>query len=205
MITFDKEDSLVFEIRKHWLVVVSQLVVLLFFALLPLVLFYLYFDISKIINFFEGNLSSFLIFIYTAWLLFLWVVAFIFWTDYYLDVWIITKKKILDVDQKGLFRREVSFLHLEKIQDITYKIEGFIPTLLNYGDISVKTAGNIGGFEIKRVPNPAFVQAKMNETLIVLREKERRRARKDIRLSMIKSFRDLSGNSSSDSLGNEIA
>lgn len=205
MITFDKEDKLVFEIRKHWLVVVSQLVILFFFALLPLVLFHFYFDISKIVNFFEGNLSSFLIFIYTAWLLFLWVIAFIFWTDYYLDVWIITKKKILDVDQKGLFRREVSFLHLEKIQDITYKIEGLIPTLLNYGDISVKTAGNIGGFEIKRVPNPAFVQAKMNETLIVLREKERRRARKDIRLSMIKSFKDISGDSSRDSLGNEIA
>jgi hypothetical protein len=84
-----------------------------------------------------------------------------------LDVWIITSKKIIDVEQHSLFRREISIMNLEKIQDITFEIRGFIPTLFNYGDIKVQTAGAVGSFLIRGVPNPALIQIKLNEAIVL--------------------------------------
>lgn len=190
MINFDKDENLLIEIRKHWLVFVSEIFILAIFSIMPLMIFYSSFDFSRIINLFEGNLSSLLTFIYLVWLLLLWVAGFVFWTDYYLDVWIITDKKILDIEQKGFFRREVSFLNLEKIQDVTYEVDGFIQTFLNYGNINVKTAGNIEGFFIKGVPNPALVRAKINEALIIFKTKNRERIKKDIRESLLEKIKD---------------
>ena len=91
---------------------------------------------------------------------------FVFWTNYYLDVWIITNKKILNVDQHGLFKREVIVLHLDKIQDITYMVDGLVATTLNYGNIKVTTAGKEAEFVLPGIPNPALVQAKINEALL---------------------------------------
>ncbi|MDD3003248.1 MAG: PH domain-containing protein [Candidatus Shapirobacteria bacterium] len=193
MINFDKDENLLIEIRKHWLVFVSEVFVLIVFSIMPLMIFSFSFDFSRIVNFFEGNLSSLLTFIYLAWLLLLWVAGFIFWTDYYLDVWVITDKKLLDIEQKGFFRREVSFLNLEKIQDVTYEIDGLIQTFLNYGDINVKTAGNVEGFFIGGVPNPALVRAKINEALIIFKTKNRERIKKDIRESLLEKIKTSEG------------
>jgi len=167
MINFEKNEHIVFEVRKHWLVIVSEIGLLIIFSLIPiLVLSYLPKDLIRV-TLAEGSLSSLIVFIYSVWLMILWLVGFVMWTDYYLDVWIVTNKRIMDVEQKGLFKREISTLHLDKIQDITFKIRGLIPTLLNYGDIYVRTASSTGDFTIPGVPNPPFVQAKINEALIL--------------------------------------
>lgn len=169
MIEIDKDEHIVFEVRKHWLVFGTEMTFLIILALVPLLV--LSFISNSGINF--GRLISLVDFIslfsffYSLWLLIIWVVGFIIWTNYYLDVWIITSKKIVDVEQYGLFKRQVSILHLEKIQDITYDVHGVLQTLFGYGDLLVQTAGSSGSFPIKGVPNPALVQAKLNEAIIL--------------------------------------
>ena len=43
---------------------------------------------------------------------------------------------------------------MERIQDITIDIHGIIPTLLDFGDIHVQTAGDSQEFVMKGAPNP---------------------------------------------------
>lgn len=155
MIEFDKDEHVIFEIRKHWATFFFEVLILVLLAILPIIL----------ISNFELKTISLFIFFYSLWLLILWVAGFIFWVDYYLDVWIVTSKKIIDVEQNGFFSREISFIHLDKIQDITYEIKGMIPSMMNYGNVEVQTAGFEHGFIIKGVPNPAQVQSKLNEAL----------------------------------------
>ena len=83
-----------------------------------------------------------------------WIFFFLLWIDYYFDVWIITNKRVVNVEQKGLFNREVSELELERIQDITTDVKGVIPTFLNYGDVYVQTAGKTERFDFADVPDP---------------------------------------------------
>jgi uncharacterized membrane protein YdbT with pleckstrin-like domain len=76
------------------------------------------------------------------------------WTDYYLDVWIVTNRRVIDVEQRGLFSREIATMQLSKIQDITTEVKGFLPTLIGFGDVHVQTAGLEREFVIRGVPHP---------------------------------------------------
>ena len=101
------------------------------------------------------NLAEFLLNFYV---LFMWYFLFKALADFYLDTWIVTDHRILDIHQLGLFKRDVSELRLSKIQDITVKIEGLLPTFFNYGTVIIQTAGVIPEFRFEQVPSPQQVK-----------------------------------------------
>lgn len=88
--------------------------------------------------------------------------AFI-WIDYWLDVWVVTNQRIINIEQKGLFARNISELHFQSVQDVTSKVHGLIPTLLNYGDVEVQTAAEKGRFLFRNIPDPYKVRAMLIE------------------------------------------
>lgn len=90
--------------------------------------------------------------------MFLWLGLFISWIDYYLDIWIVTDQRIVNIEQIGLFRREVSELEHGKIQDVTSEVKGIIPTLFKFGDIYVQTAGEKERFVFKQIVDPVRVR-----------------------------------------------
>lgn len=99
------------------------------------------------------------VFVYAVWLLALWGFFAIQWTNFYLDVWYVTQKRIIDVEQKGIFHREISNLRFDKIQDISIEVTGFIATMLNFGDIHVQTAAeDSSDFFMKDARNPERVR-----------------------------------------------
>lgn len=138
----DIDEHVVFEVRKHWIVFVGYALLLLFMCIVPVILFELIkLFVPNILDFnFHGNKGALFLFFYSLWLLFLWVSFFIEWTKYYLDVWYVTEKRIIAIDQKNIFHREISNLHFNKIQDVTLEIQGFISTMLKFGNIRVQTA-----------------------------------------------------------------
>lgn len=165
MIQLDKDEHILFEVRKHWFVFSLEITILFLIGLVPAIVFSALSGLPVNFASSAGSLTYLMIFIYSAWVFILWIVGFMFWTDYYLDIWIITNKKIIDVEQLGLFRREISILHLDKIQDITSEVRGLLPTIINYGTIHVQTAGQQREFIIKDVPKPDQVRFKLNEAL----------------------------------------
>lgn len=89
---------------------------------------------------------------------------------YYLDVWIITTERMIDIEQFGLFSRSISELELFQIQDVTTDMHGVFPTFFNYGDVSVKTASANASIIAKQVHNPN----KIREALVHLADADRR-------------------------------
>jgi hypothetical protein len=89
-----------------------------------------------------------------CWWLLLWSSAFNLFTRYFLNAWIITNQRIVEIEQKGFFNREVSSLLLNRIQDVTIDTDGLLHSLLDIGDINVQTAGSVDRFTMDNVPNP---------------------------------------------------
>ena len=104
----------------------------------------------------DGTFVS--IMLVSLWLLFIWIIFFIIWTNYYLDILIITNKRIIDVNQKRLFNREISVSQLKHIEDVTTETVGIIATLLNFGNMQIQTAGEKREFIVKNIPNPSNVR-----------------------------------------------
>lgn len=152
-----KDERVLRFIRRHWIAVF--LIILGFLAMggIPLALGLYFFD--TIAPFFTrpviGPVITMGICVY---FLLVWLFTFIEFTDYYLDTWIITNKRILDIEQKGLFNRTASELHLTQVQDCTAETKGFFQTMLNYGHVYIQTAGEMGRFHFQLIPRPEQVR-----------------------------------------------
>ncbi len=111
-------------------------------------------------------------FILGASLFFLYGLMFCFQTfiDYWLDVFIVTDRRILDIRQSGLFSRTVAELRLYRIQDVTSKIKGFWHTIFSFGDISIQTASEVDHFKFINIPHPN----KLAKIILELSEKDRK-------------------------------
>ena len=77
---------------------------------------------------------------------------------WYFNIYIVTNKRLIDVDFKPLFIKRVSETNYEKIEDTSYQLSNFIQTIFNYGCVYVQTAAEKREFEFNNVPNPAKVQ-----------------------------------------------
>lgn len=114
---------------------------------------------------FLAGISSFVWYLlsiaYTFWLLILWILLFIMWTNYYLDMLILTDKKVIRVEQNALFSREMSSFRLDRLQDITVEVNGIIATVLNFGTVYIETAGEKEEFVMRGVGHPYEVKNKI--------------------------------------------
>ena len=150
MIRLDPEETILLTMRRHWFALVAPGGTFLVMLVVPPLALYFgapYFPLLRdpaMLPVVKFGLAIYLAAVATAILL--------FWLDYYLDVWIITDRRIIDIEQYGLFHREISEIAMERIQNVTIEIPGFIPTLLNFGNMRIETAGE-GKFTIASVPH----------------------------------------------------
>jgi hypothetical protein len=182
MIRLRDDEHMIAIIRKHWFDLVAKTVGLAILLVTPY-LIYAAFQVAISQN---TDLSTQLIgaqglqfplplaiFLGSLWGLVMWTRFFSVWTDHYLDVWVLTNRRLIDIDQIGFFNRRMASFRLERIQDITIRVEGFISTLLNYGDIHVQTAGEDQQFIIKSIPRPKDVkQAVLDQFDVVMERSE---------------------------------
>ncbi|MFA5926133.1 MAG: PH domain-containing protein [Parcubacteria group bacterium] len=160
-------EKIVLFLRRHWFVFLMRLLLIIAAVVALVLIFFLFSSLTS--NFSESEYHNLVLFGESLATLFLWNMFFILWLDYYLDAWIVTDERIINIEQKGFFVRKISELKLTKIQDVTSEIIGVIPSLLNYGNIYVQTAGEKEHFSFLQIPDPNLVK----NMIVNLQEKER--------------------------------
>ena len=70
---------------------------------------------------------------------------------WYFSIYIVTNQRIRQISQRGLFKKSVVDLGLEKIQSISYGVSGIRAGLMGYGTIVIQTA--VGDLVISMVKN----------------------------------------------------
>jgi len=138
----EKGEKIIYVVHKHWINILNPTLRLAFFGLLiPWSLYIMGFNtfIFFWIAFF-WSLFAFLHFIYD----------FINW---YSDVFLITSMDIIWVEWSGLFKNAATRMGFEDIEGVSYEINGFWPTVFNYGRVNLKSvSGNILGLYPARNP-----------------------------------------------------
>ena len=83
--------------------------------------------------------------------------------NYYLSLGVITSERVIDIDQTGIFRREVNEMSMGTLEDASYKQRGALASMFNFGDVVLQTAGEsnvegqMNGVVFKNVPDPRSV------------------------------------------------
>lgn len=160
-------ENVLYTARKHWFIFASGAVFLIVFAALPGLLLLspqiipaeLTAEIGQFFRF-DGSFTLLILFFWSLELLMLWIIFMVFWTDYYLDVWLITNHRVIDIEQKGLFIRRVSTFRLNQIQDATAEVPGVLATFIDFGTVKIRTASN-ETFDFRGVAHPNLVKEKI--------------------------------------------
>ncbi|KKS13069.1 MAG: hypothetical protein UU69_C0014G0013 [Candidatus Magasanikbacteria bacterium GW2011_GWA2_41_55] len=96
---------------------------------------------------FINNISfAILILLGSVYALSIWLFFYTAFVNYFLDIWIVTNDRIIDIRQQGLFARTVAELDLFRVQDVTSECHGLFATIFDFGnvatDINLKAAYN---------------------------------------------------------------
>lgn len=155
-----KDEFVLIYIRRHWLFLAFDFV-RIFTTFLAVAFIIWGVQWSGIIGEFDVFGVSFYsltdIFVY-LWAIFCWLYMAEKFTDYALDFWVVTNKRILESELIKLFDRRLSTLELQDIEDITIQNKGLISNYFNYGNLEVQTAGAKREFYAERVGNPEKIQ-----------------------------------------------
>lgn len=154
----EKDERILLILRRHWFsYMIFWFMTILLLA--PLVVFFVYaINNPDVVTGIIQDIAVLACSIYILFILALLMNGFI---DYYLDVYIITDRRIVDIVQAGLFKREISELNLRQIQDVSAHVDGIFPTLLHYGNINVQTAAETPNFAFKNIPHPYEISKKI--------------------------------------------
>jgi len=159
-IHLEENEEILYTARKHWFIFTSETIFIYILAVVPTVFLFvpesLRVPLLDALHF-GGSAVALFVSFWSAWLLSLWVVFAMLWTDYYLDVWYVTNYRIIDVEQKGLFSRSMSSFRFDQIQDVTVSVSGLLATLIDFGTIEIRTASE-ETFKFKDVSYPNLLR-----------------------------------------------
>ncbi|MBI2620946.1 PH domain-containing protein [candidate division WWE3 bacterium] len=156
---FDGEDSgeeILLVLRRHLITNLGWIVVSIALVILP--------TVSKplLLSLGIGHASTFspsFTFILTSfWYLFAFGFIFENFLLWFFNVYIVTNKRIVDMDFGGILFRNISDAPLRNIEDVTHTISGAAQVIFNYGNVAIQTAGEQRELEFELVPRPARVQ-----------------------------------------------
>ena len=75
--------------------------------------------------------------------------------DWYFEVFLVTTKKIIDIDSGAT---NISEALLTNIQDVTSETPSMLTQIFNIGNIKIQTAAETKEFEFEMVDNPSKVR-----------------------------------------------
>jgi hypothetical protein len=149
-----QDEKRVLLVRRHGFIFFRRVAYLAFLMVLP-ILFLVVIIPTAWDAILERTAGGVLVFLVVS-LYYLFVSLYFLhaWVDYYLDVWIVSTKRIVNIEQRGLFSRVVSELFLDKVQDVTVEVHGLLPTMMHFGDVIIQSAGENPRFFFDDVPKP---------------------------------------------------
>ena len=128
-----------FVFRRHFLTAKSGLIFLILMIMIGVGLTLLW----------PNNMMIFEVFLA---LILVGVLGFLYsYMLWYFSIYIVTNQRIRQISQRGLFKKSVVDLGLDKIQSISYGVSGIRAGLMGYGTIVIQTA--VGDLVISMVKN----------------------------------------------------
>lgn len=167
----EEGEMMLIKIRKHWIVYLEDFFLHAFGCVIfSLCAYFLatrgYFGGINSIESAYGGMTL------MVFVLIFWTSFFYSWTKDYFDVWFVTDRHVIAINQKEIFNREEAFMELQRIQDVFFEKDGLVGTMLGYGKLRVQSAGTEQEFVMEDVANVEHVA----HTIMTLRDDSQRNA-----------------------------
>lgn len=150
--TQEHDEKIILFLRRHFITNLPWIVITIILAIIPAIAIILNLQFSILSSFNIPNNFTVILIVFYYLILFSFIfTSFLTW---FYNVFIVTKKRVIDIDYSDLVIHNMAVTKLTHVQDVNYTQSGFIRSLFNYGDLFVQTAGNERNFEALKIPNP---------------------------------------------------
>lgn len=167
-IKLEDDERVLQVVRKHWFIPAIEFFGVGLLAVTPIGLFIgiIYAQNQAWVDWGVATYGGLLLFASALWWIICIMTAAMIWTHYYLDLWVITDRRLIVIEQLGFFNRKTSNFRLERLQDIKVRVSGIIATLLNFGTIRAQTASAAdSSFKMTGLPDPRGLQATLQRAM----------------------------------------
>ncbi|MDD2908052.1 MAG: PH domain-containing protein [Candidatus Gracilibacteria bacterium] len=123
-------EKVIMVVKRHWIVYVILFIYFILAITISIAL-YVILGVSSLTHL--GN-----IFIWLMFSLFLYIE----WLNHELDMYVVTNNRVIGIEQISFLNRAVSECNLGQVQEVNSKTSGLFANILNYGTLSIQTAGN---------------------------------------------------------------
>ena len=148
----DPNEQVQSVVRQHWINIVPVIGSLLLITVVGLVGFYL---LGRYGDRLHGpHIMTIAVLALLALMALGLVLAYVSWTIYTQNGLIITNKNVYQVTQNSLFDCKMSQFSLERLEDVSAAQSGMLANILNFGDVTIETAGEEENFVFRQAPNP---------------------------------------------------
>lgn len=160
--TQEQEEAVILFLRQHLIVLLGPILLVLLLALAPVVVFPLLFQFITLPFTIPIN---YLVVGTAFWYVMTFGFALMSFLRWFFNIYIVTDKRIVDIDFLHLLYKEFSEARIERIQDISFKSGGIYAAFFDYGDVNVQTAAEVPNIEFVAVPKPAQVVETISDLL----------------------------------------
>ncbi|MFC1622287.1 hypothetical protein ACFL13_02835 [Patescibacteria group bacterium] len=166
----DRNEEIIFVIRKSFITNINWVLGVIIAILAPVFLNYEFYLINTLKD--AGTPLGFVIVANLFWYLVVFGLAFERFLNWFFNVYILTNKRIVDMDFHHLTHRNISEAPLRNIEDITYDSRGTFNTIFNIGDVYIQTAAESREFTFGQVANPDRIQNILSDLVARFRNHE---------------------------------
>lgn len=152
----DSDEEILYILRKSFITNLPWIFGALILTLVPIIVNGIFIQLNT-----QGTpvVSGRFAFVATAfWYLLIFGLSFQSFLLWFFNVYIISNKKIVDVDFHGLLYKNISEAPLRNVEDVTSTISGTAQVICNYGLVTVQTSAEQREFEFDDVQNPAKIR-----------------------------------------------
>lgn len=145
----EQGEEIILLLRRHWVTNIRWILTAAAMMMVPLA-FYNF----PIIAFLPARFQTMVIIIW-----YLLVIAFVFeqFLSWYFNVYIVTNKRVVDLDFYNIIYYNQAQADLKEITDMNVTVSGVLRLLFNYGELVIETAAEAPNLEFGCVPDPRRV------------------------------------------------
>lgn len=149
----EKEEKILLFLRRHPITNFLWITLAVALVLVPLIVFVVTQTTS--LSFSIGLPGRHILILVVFYYLCIASYVFTNFISWYYNIFLVTQKRVFDLDYLHLVYHHSTVTKVERIQDVSHSRAGFLGSVFNYGNIFVQTAGNEPNLEAYSAPKPS--------------------------------------------------
>ena len=151
------EEQMLLVVHKHWASLLGEA----FLTIVPgfAVLVLLFFFRGASLTMADAAVHGVVTLLVPLCFLILWTILAIQWTNYYLDMLIVTDRQIYYAMQESFMRRFIRQWSIQNVNHVTVHFDNFFESFFNYGSLEIGSREESGPTLIPGIPDPEYVSA----------------------------------------------